>query len=101
MRPFGLEELNGLEVLAGFEPDGFPRRNVHFRTGARVSPDSGLSRLHGKHAKSPQLNAVVGFERCLHTLENCVDRLLGLGLAYARALDNLIHKIEFDHRLTS
>ena len=97
----GLCGLERLQVLAGLEADGLSGRNVDFGTGARISTDAGLARFYRKDAKASQLNAIVGLQSVLHAVEDGIDRLFGFGLADARALDDLIDKIQFDHRQTS
>jgi hypothetical protein len=90
-------QLQGLQVFAGLEPDGFSGRNVHFGTGSWVSSDSGLSRLYGENAKPAQLNAIVGFKCVFHAIEDRIDCLLGLGFADACSLNDLVYKIQLDH----
>jgi hypothetical protein len=89
--------LERLQILAGFEPYGFSWRDVHFRTGARITPDTGFPRLYREDAEASQLNPIVGFECILHAVEDRIDSLFRFGLANTRPLDDLIHKIEFDH----
>jgi len=86
-----------LQILAGFEPYGFSWRDVYFRTGAWITPDTGFPRLYREDAEASQLNPIVGFEGILHTVEDRIDSLFRFGLANTRPLDDLIHKIEFDH----
>ena len=90
-------ELERLQVLAGLESHGLSGRNIHFRSGPRISADAGLSRLHGEYAKPAQFNPIARLQGFLHTVENRVDRLLGPGFTDPCSLDDLIDKIEFDH----
>src|SRR5947208_2499005 len=89
--------LQRLQVLAWLEAYGLSWRDVHFGSGSRISSDAGFPRLHGKHSETSQLNPIVGLESILHAVEDCVDRLFGFGLTDSRPLNDLIHKIEFDH----
>src|SRR5215467_13861325 len=89
--------LQRLQVLAGFEPHGFSGRDIDFRTGSRVPADSRLSRLYREHAEAPQFNPIVRLERILHLIEDRIHCLFRLSLAHSRSLNDLIHKIEFDH----
>jgi hypothetical protein len=89
--------LQRLQVFAGLEAYGLSGRDIHFRSGPRVPADTGLPRLHRKHAEAPQLNPIIGLEGVLHAIKNGIDRLLRFGLAHSRPLNDLIHKIEFDH----
>src|SRR6185503_15974974 len=93
----GTRRLEGLQILAWLEANSLAGRDIDFGTCARISTDTGLARFYRKNAKSPQLNATAGFESIFHAVENRVHCLFGFGLAYAGALDDLIHKIQFDH----
>src|SRR6516165_4201903 len=44
--------LNGLQLFAGLEANGFPRRNVDFRTGAGIAADARLPRPHGEYSEA-------------------------------------------------
>src|SRR4029453_1077787 len=90
-----------LQIFTWLEADSFSRRNVDLRACARVPTNSSLARLHRKDPKAPQLNAIVSLQSVLHAVKDGIDRLLGFGLADARALDDLINKIQFDHWQTS
>jgi hypothetical protein len=87
-----------LQVFAGLEAYSLSRWDIHFRAGAGVPADTCLPRFHREHAKAPQFNPIVGFKGILHAVENGVDSLLRFRFAHSRPLDDLIHKIEFDHR---
>ena len=89
--------LQRLQVFAGLEAYGLSGRDVYFRTGTRVPADAGFPRFHRKHAKAAQLDPIVGLEGVLHAIEDRIDRLFRFRLAYSRPLNDLIHKIEFDH----
>jgi hypothetical protein len=89
--------LQRLQILAWLETHGLSWGDVHFGTGARVSPDAGFARLYREDAEAPQLNPIVGLEGVFHAIEDGVHRLFRFRLANARPLDDLIHKIEFDH----
>jgi hypothetical protein len=97
----GLEELERLEIFTRLKADSLSRRNVNLRARAWVPTNPGLARLDRKNPKAPQLNAIVGLQSVLHAVKDGIDRLLGFGLADARALNDLINKIQFDHWQTS
>src|SRR6185369_821871 len=50
--------LERLQVLAGLEAYRLTGRDIHFRTGSRVSADTGLPWLYREHAKAPQFNPI-------------------------------------------
>jgi hypothetical protein len=95
VEPTGL--LERLQVLAWLESHGLPGRDIHFRSGPRVPADAGLPRFHRKHAEASQLNPIIGFEGIFHAIEDGIDCLLRFRLAHSGPLNDLIHKIEFDH----
>src|SRR5262245_10987499 len=90
--------LQRLQVLAGFEAYGLSGRDIDFRTCPWVPADTGLSRLYRKDPEAPQLDSIIGLEGVFHAIEDCVHCLFRFRLADSRPLNDLIHKIEFDHR---
>jgi hypothetical protein len=99
LRPafFSAERLKRLQVLAWFEPHSFSRRDVDFRPRPGIPADTGLSRFDGEHTESAQLDPVIGLQGVFHAIEDGVYRLFRFCLADSRTLNDLIHKIEFDH----
>jgi hypothetical protein len=93
--------LERLQVLAWFETYGFSGRDIHFRSGPWVSTDTGLPRLYREHAEATQLNPIIRFERILHAIEDGIHCLFRFRLAHSRPLNDLVHKIEFDHFASS
>jgi hypothetical protein len=91
------ERLQRLQVLARLKPHGLSRRDVDFRTRPGIPADTGLSRLNREHTESAQLDPVIGLQGVFHAIEDGVYRLFRFGLADSRSLNDLIHKIEFDH----
>src|SRR6266700_6888685 len=91
------QRLERLQILAGLEPYGFSRRYIHFRTCAGVSANARLPRLDGKYTKSAQLDPVVGLQGILHAIKDRIHSLFSFCFADSCPLDDLIHKIEFDH----
>jgi hypothetical protein len=89
--------LKRLQVFAWLESHGLSGRDIHFRSGPRVPADARLPRFYRKHAEASQLNAIVGLEGILHAIEDGIDCLLRFSLAHSGPLNDLIHKIEFDH----
>jgi hypothetical protein len=89
--------LQRLQILAGLEAYGLSGRDIDFGTGAGVSPDAGLARFYREDAEASQLNPIIGLEGIFHAIEDGVNRLFRFRLANTRPLDDLIHKIEFDH----
>jgi hypothetical protein len=91
------QELERLQVFAWLEAYGLSGRDVHLRARAWVPADAGLAWLYGKHTESAQLDPIISLQRILHAVEDRIDRLLCFRLADSRPLNDLIHKIEFDH----
>jgi len=88
--------LQRLQLLAGFEAHGFPRRDGDFRAGARVAADAGLARTNVKDTESAQLDAFATAERALHAFENGFDGHLGFRLGNSGPVDHFVDNIEFD-----
>src|SRR5216117_1809512 len=91
------QRLERLQILAGLEPYGFSRRYIHFRACAGVSANARLPRLDGKYTKAAQLDPVVGLQGILHAIKDRIHSLFSFCFADSCPLDDLIHKIEFDH----
>ncbi len=89
--------LQRLQVLAWLEAYGFSWRDIYFRTCPRVPADTGLSWLNGKYSEAAQLDPIIGLEGIFHAIEDRIHRLFRFGLTHSRPLNDLIHKIEFDH----
>src|SRR6266850_2615497 len=89
--------LQRLQVLAWLEAYSFSWRDIYFRTRTRVPPDTGLPRLYGKYSEAAQLDPIIGLEGILHAIEDGIHCLFRFRLAHSRPLNDLIHKIEFDH----
>src|SRR2546427_8454352 len=89
--------LERLQVFARLEAYGFSRRDVNLGTCAGISADTRFPRLHRKYAKAAQLDPVICLQGILHAIEDGVHSLFSFCLADSCPLDNLIHKIEFDH----
>jgi hypothetical protein len=94
---FFAERLQRLQVFARLEPHGFSWRDVDFRTRPGIPADAGLSRFNREHTESAQLDPVIGLQGVFHAIEDGVYRLFRFCLADSRTLNDLIHKIEFDH----
>jgi hypothetical protein len=89
--------LQRLQVLAWLETYGLSGRDIHFGTCPRVSADTGLPRLNRKYAEASQLDPIIGLQSVFHAVEDGIYGLLSFRLAHSRPLNDLIHKIEFDH----
>ena len=50
--------LQRLQLLAGFEANGFAGRDGHLGAGSRVAADSGLARSHVEDSESAQLDSL-------------------------------------------
>src|SRR5579883_1610195 len=90
--------LKSLQFLAGFEPNRFAWRDRHLSAGSRISADSGLARLHGKHPEPAKLDSVPLLERALHLVEDSLDSHLGLRLGDARLVYDFVDDVEFDQK---
>jgi hypothetical protein len=93
----GVLFLKRLQVLARLEAYSFSGRNIHFRTRSWVPANSSLPRLDREDAEAPQLNPIIGFEGVFHAIEDGIYSLFRFRLTYPGPLNDLVHKIEFDH----
>ena len=96
-RALALRDLERLQVLAWLESYSLSGRDIHFRTGAGVPADAGLTRFYGKHTEAAQLDPIIGLEGVFHAIEYGIDSLFCFCFADSRPLHDLIHEIEFDH----
>jgi len=90
-------DLQRLQVFAWFEADCLSWWDIHFRSRAGVPPYARLTGLDGEDAKAAQFNPIVRFEGVFHAVKDSIDGLFGFCFTNARALDDLIDKIKFDH----
>src|SRR5207249_18738 len=68
-----------------------------FLFSAGSSANARLPRLDGKYTKAAQLDPVVGLQGILHAIKDRIHSLFSFCFADSCPLDDLIHKIEFDH----
>jgi hypothetical protein len=93
--------LQRLQVFARLKPHGLSWRDIYFGTGSGIASDAGLARFDGKYAKASQFNPIVRFQGIFHAIKDGIDGLFSLRLADACPLNDLIDKVEFDHRSSS
>ena len=91
--------VDALKFLAGFEADGFARRDVNLFSGARIAADAGLARFDTEDAEASEFDALAAAESLLQGFENSLDGLLGLGAADVRRGDYGIYDVELDHTI--
>lgn len=85
-----------VEVLAGFEADGFTGGDGDFGTGAGVAADAGFAGFDGEDAKAAQLDAVARGQRVLHRLKDGIDGGFRLDARQSGALYNTLNKVVLD-----
>src|SRR5215475_8850016 len=89
--------LQRLQVLAWLETYGLSGWDIHFRTCPGIPADTCLPWLDREDAEPPQLDQIVGLEGVFHAIEDGIHSLFRFRFAHSRPLNDLIHKIEFDH----
>ena len=87
---FGVYILPRLRSMDRFEAHRASRGDADLGTGARISAHAGLPRLHRKHAKAAQLDAIRATQGLFHPFEDSVHRSLRLGTGQAGALDDTL-----------
>jgi hypothetical protein len=88
--------VEGLEVFAGFEADGFTGSDADLGTGAGIAADAGFAGLDGEDAEAAELDAVAFNEALLHGVEDGVDGGFRLGANETGAFYDSLDKILLD-----
>ena len=89
--------FDALEFFAGFEADGFARRDADFFAGAGVAADAGFAGLDAEDAKAAEFDALAAAESLLKGFEDGFHGLLGFGAADESLGDNRIDDVQLDH----
>jgi hypothetical protein len=90
--------LEGLQLFAGLEADGFARWDADLLAGAGIAADAGLAGFDVEDAKAAQLDAFAAAESVLHGFEDGLDGLFGFGTGDVSLLDDCIYDIELNHK---
>src|SRR5258708_86892 len=85
--------IQQMQFFARLESNRLAGRYAHLGAGPRISSYARLPRLHGKHAKTTQLNPVAGYQRLLHAVEDGVHRILRLGPRKSSPLNDPLNKV--------
>src|SRR5712664_4634887 len=91
--------VDALKLFAGFEADGFARRDVDLFAGAGIAADAGFAGLDAEHAEAAKFDALAAAESLLQRFENGLDGLLGFGAADVRGGDDSIYDIQLNHAI--
>lgn len=89
--------IDGLQLLARLKPNGFTRRNIHFRTSARIAPDPCLARPHVKYAEAAEFNPLTLAQGFFHAFKNGLHGQLSFGLGDTGLVDHFVDDIELYH----
>ena len=85
--------LDGLQVLAGLEPNGLAGWDGNLFPRPGVAADSGLARFDIEDAESPKLNPIVALKRALHRIEHGVNGSLGLASGNSGPLHDMVDDV--------
>ncbi len=77
-----------MQILAGFEADGFAGRNGDLGPGSGIAADPGFARLDGEDTEPAQLDAIALDEALFHGSEDDVDCSFSLGAHEPGAFDD-------------
>jgi hypothetical protein len=94
-----LNFFDALKFFAGFEADGFARRDVDFFAGAGIATDASLARFNAEDAEAAEFDALAAAEGLLQRFEYSLDSLLGFGAADVRRGDDSIYDVQLDHAI--
>jgi hypothetical protein len=89
--------LDGLQLFARLEANGFPRRDGDLFPGPWIAPDAGFARLDREDAKAAEFNPIVFLQGRLHGIEYAIHGHLGFRARDSSSFNHLINDIEFDH----
>ena len=89
--------VDGLQLFAGLEADGFAGRNVDLCAGARVTADAGFARADVEDAESAEFDAIALGESLFHALKDDFHCALSLSLGDASPCDDFVDDVELDH----
>ena len=99
VRTYSLQSSEALQLFAGLEAYRFAGRNIHFFAGARIAPDAGFSRLHGKDSEAAQFNSLAAAHAVLQRFKNRFHGLFSLHAADAGSFELRqygVHDIQFN-----
>ena len=88
--------VEGVQLFAGLEADGFAGGDANLSAGARVAADAGFAGADAEDAEAAQLDALAGGQGLLEALEYGVHGCLGFGAGQARALNHMMNNILLD-----
>src|SRR5438445_11863138 len=91
--------FDALKFFAGFEADGFARRNVDLFAGAGIAADPGLAGVDAEHAEAAEFDALAAAERLLQRFEHGLDGLLGCGAAGVHRGDDTVYAVQLDYTI--
>lgn len=88
--------VEGVQLFAGLEADGFAGGDADLSAGARVAADAGFAGADAEDAESAQLNALARCKSLLKSLEDGVHGSLSLGARQTRPLNHMMNNILFN-----
>jgi hypothetical protein len=98
---FGQGFVEGLEVLAGFEADGFAGGDADLGAGSGIAADAGLAGLDGEDAKAAEFDAIAFDEALLHGVEDRVDGGFRFAANQTGAFNDSLNEILLDQGVAS
>jgi hypothetical protein len=88
--------VEGVQLFARFEADGFARGDVDFSACAGIAADAGFAGADAEDAKTAQLNAIACGQCLFEALEDRVDCCFSFSPWQACPLDDVMHDILLD-----
>jgi hypothetical protein len=88
--------VQGVELFAGFEADGFAGGDADFGAGSGIAADSGFAGSDAEDAESAQLNAIAGCQGLFETFKDGVHGRFRFGPRQPCSLDDVMDDILLD-----
>jgi hypothetical protein len=97
LRALGLcARFNGVQFLAGLEPDSFSWGDADFGSGAGIATDAGFAGADAEDSESAKLDALACSQSLLESFEDGVNSGFCLCTRQAGALDHVMDDVLFN-----
>jgi hypothetical protein len=88
--------VQGVQLFAGLEADGFAGGDADFSAGAGIAADAGFAGPDAEDAETAQFDTIAGSQGVLESFEDGIDGRFSLGSRQACPLDDMVDNILLD-----